>query len=84
MLLRGLERLCVTLETGLIDGGTCRSAISRWIADTAGPSGALPFRLKLIVTDGNCPWWFTDSGDTVVCCVTSSLNGTMPEVCERT
>ena len=38
-----------------IVGGTCSSAIAWLIAVTAGPSGALPFRLKLRVTEGNCP-----------------------------
>jgi hypothetical protein len=40
--------------------------------------------LKLSVTEGNCPWWLTDNGATVCFTVTSSLKGTMPELCDLT
>ena len=50
-----------------IDGGRCRSAIVLLTAASAGPSGAFPFRLKLMVADGNSPWWLTPSGAVVLC-----------------
>ena len=41
------------------------SRSARSIASTAVPSATPAGRLKEIVTEGNCPEWFTVSGDVV-------------------
>ena len=46
----------------VIEGGRWRSAAALRIAVTAFPIVLLAARLKLSVTDGNWPWWFTASG----------------------
>jgi hypothetical protein len=45
-----------------IEGGMRRSAAVFWIADKASPTVQVDTRLKLSVTDGNCPWWLIASG----------------------
>ncbi len=47
-----------------------------WIAVTAAPIETFGGRLKLKVTDGNWPWWFTAIGATVEVIVANWLNGT--------
>ena len=49
-------------------------------SDPAWPSAAPGARLNEMVTQGNWPWWFTDSGSVPVSKCVNALNGTaVPE-----
>ncbi len=52
-----------------------RSA-SALIASTAWPSAAPGARLNDSVIAGNCPWWLTESGSSVVVKCANELSGT--------
>jgi hypothetical protein len=60
----------------VIEAGRCSSLVACWIVVTASPIETFGGKLKLNVTDGNCPWWLTAIGATVEVIVANSLNVT--------
>ena len=58
--------------------GMCRSLCTFSTASVAAPSEAPAARLNETVTTGNCPWWFTDSGDVRFSKWVKALSGTAP------
>ena len=76
-----LERLRGAREVGVDRSPACRSRARRGGSpSTASPSATPGARLNESVTDGNCPWWLTDSGVASARSVTSADSGTCAPV----
>ncbi len=74
------ERILIGLrgagEHGLDGGGRPTLRAAAVMAFTASPSATPGCRLNEMVTAGNSPWWFTDSGAVAGSNVAKALSGT--------